>query len=136
MDETLKKLIEKETLTEEQIREVILEGLVKSSVAAAETFHALLCTKPHEYVLENVAERSETKCYFYVENQMEDIWKLPDHQTWLRETTKIMEEVGIVLPDELGYFTGELVKAAVGAKAFIMKYPRARELLERVLEID
>lgn len=136
MDETLKKLIEKGVLTEEQVREVMLTELNTHMTAAATTFHSLLCSNPHEHVIESLQRRNEGTCYFYVEAQLDNPWETPDHKLWLKETIRIMKEVGLVLPDELGNFVEEIVYAVKGTDLLVMKYPQAWDLLKRILKKD
>lgn len=136
MDETLKKLIDKGTLTEEQVRDAMLTGEDTRIQAAAETFHLLMCNRPHVYEVEGISSRQPGKCYFYPEDQIDNTWELPDHQTWTKKTVEIMSMVGITLPEELNPFLKAITHMVGEATILLAKYPSAEPLLIELIKND
>lgn len=53
------------------------------STELARVLHLIFCEKEHEDVMENLVQRNNRYCYWYLEESIEDQWNCEDHKLWL-----------------------------------------------------
>ena len=135
----LEKLIQKGFVTEEQIREISLEGVDDKMNGCADLMHSLFCDAGfHEYRVEALIDKKSyiqhsSICYWYAEQTLETCWQEPTHKRWILRASNEMERQNFGSPKELHDFLLIVTKAAAEIHFLKQKYPHAGELLKELL---
>ena len=75
-----------------------------------ELLHLLCCTKPHTMEIEDILDRKEDTCYFYVERDIAGGEELPDHLEWELEVSKFKNAMGFVSEEATLDFIRDCIK--------------------------
>lgn len=62
--------------------------------------HLLICQKPHETDITKIKNRSSFKCYYYLENDIVDGNKLPDHLEWTETAINFQSALDFETPED------------------------------------
>lgn len=139
MDEVIERLIQKGFVTEEQIKEIALEGVDDKMNGCAMLMHSLFCkARLHIHSPEGLPTRLDDinasgTCYWYAEQALETCWQEPDHKDWLNACADEMVRQEFKLSKELHDFLLIVTKAASEIHFLKQKYPHAGELLKEFL---
>ena len=75
-----------------------------------ELLHLLCCTRPHAMKMEDILNRHEEICYFYIERDIAGGEELPDHIEWELEVSKFKNAMGFVSEEATLDFIRDCIK--------------------------
>ena len=75
-----------------------------------ELLHLLCCTRPHAMSMEDILNRKEDVCYFYIEHDIAGGNELPDHLEWELEVSKFKNAMGFVSEEATLDFIRDCIK--------------------------
>lgn len=75
-----------------------------------ELLHLLCCTKPHAMNMEDILDRDENVCYFYVERDIAGGDGLPNHLEWEMEVAKFKNSMGFMTEEATLDFIRDCIK--------------------------
>jgi len=95
--------------------------------------HTISCDMPHaEELSELLGQRDRQKCYFYLEDTMEEGWNYPDHKGWLSLASKLCEEQKST-PVEVLRLLSQLLSLRRSLDILLDKYPNGANFARLVL---
>ena len=127
----LDRLKEKGIITEEQIKEIAMDGVDDTMNASAELMHILLCNQDHAYAPEDAHKMGV--CCWYAEQTFDNCWHMVTHKAWLIRSTNEMTLQRLQSPKELHDFLLVAIKAAAEIHFLKSKWPNSGELLKELL---
>jgi len=127
----LDKLKEKGIVTEEQLKEIAMEGVDNTMNSCAELMHTLLCRKDHVYDAGSIS--SAIECCWYAEQVLDTCWQQSDHKHWLARCVDEMARQELGSPEELHDFLLVAVKAIAEIHFLKSRWPKSVELLKELL---
>jgi len=128
----LDRLKEKGIITEEQLKELAMEGVDDTMNACAELMHTLLCRREHEYNPEMLPLRN-MKCFWYAEQTLGTCWQEPEHKHWLNCCADEMVRQEFKSPKELHDFLIVAAKATGEVHFLKSRWPNSGEFLKELL---
>lgn len=75
-----------------------------------ELLHLLCCTKPHAMQMEDILDRKDDVCYFYIERDIAQGHELPDHLEWEMEVSKFQNSMGFMTDEATLDFIRDCIK--------------------------
>jgi len=75
-----------------------------------ELLHLLCCTKPHATNMEDILDRKDGICYFYIERDMAIDEDLPNHIEWEMEVAKFKNSMGFKTEEATLDFIRDCIK--------------------------
>lgn len=71
--------------------------------------HLLMCQRVHETDMLKLSERSQSKCYYYLESDIAGGDEMPDHAEWYSVTNRFIASLEFSSKDETLRFVKECI---------------------------
>jgi len=75
-----------------------------------ELLHLLCCPRPHAMKMEDILNRKEDVCYFYIERDIAGGEGLPNHLEWELEVSKFKNAMGFTTEEATLDFIRDCIK--------------------------
>ena len=98
----------------------------------ATALHLLTCRKIHEESMEEVLNRVEDKCYFYLEETLEDTWNQEDHLRYLEKAVLVSDTVNPKDPQEAISVLRGLLDSIYLISGAVQKYPGLKPIIMKM----
>jgi len=95
--------------------------------------HSLCCDRQHSDDMNDVANPSDYRCHFYLEQSMEDPWTERDHVKWTSEARTFIDDLGAKSPEEALDILRKVMNVVRAASILLEEYPAARDMLVRLV---
>lgn len=98
----------------------------------AKMLHLLICKKEH--ASKHESQKDEDKCYWYIEEQLENLWEQRDHLSFLNRANKLLELADMQKrPEDFSLILNKVLGISTQINFLTSKHPELRDIITTVL---
>ena len=97
--------------------------------------HSLFCCKLHLQQMEEINKNKNNPevCLFYLEQVIEDSWKLRDHQAWEVKAEKLIDSLEVETPGEAFNLLNQALAVTRAVSPLVQEHPRLKVLIVELI---
>ena len=99
----------------------------------AQLMHVLLCEEPHERDQLKLNDPDDRKCKWYIESNIENLWKQPAHLNWLKKAEMLLEVSGMKDEEKMITLFSQITTIIARLNHIVDDYPQLYEYIMTIV---